>query len=410
MSGQVAERRKLYILGIGGAGGAILSTLLQYVDGLKRKNDENGVILESGIAGWTILNSAIDDVQKLWISKTRGWDRPAIIANTMIGKGLHDYNGAGMNWENAERWMEHDTTVRGNAPAPRIFELIDRAEIEDAQAVLIIHGVGKGTGCGAAPVIARFLKAQFPMKAIFTVTVLPFRDEIGGGHADNGIAGFTKIVECADVVMAISNRILFEQSQQQYEGGSRSIEEIRAEINSLLVNLIELLIVSSISDFYSLVDHDLNDIVELVKKHSHGVTSDNAGVIVPFMGKTLSGDLFFLLVTLPEEGMLAECNLRTARAGIFLFVGPPQKIEEIMSDTNKEKAESIFFQTVQRDILYPNVPLYLWYVEMPSVEELKLLAMLVNPELEDLKLMMARVGREEIKAKATSVFDYLGGV
>jgi hypothetical protein len=49
-------------------------------------------------------------------------------------------------------------------------------------------------------------------------------------------------------------------------------------------------------------------------------------------------------------------------------------------------------------------------VEMPSVDELKLLAMLVNPELEDLKLMMARVGREEIKAKATSVFNYLGGV
>jgi cell division GTPase FtsZ len=330
-----------------------------------------------------------------------------IIDNNMIGRGLHDYIGAGMNWEHAEKWMEHDTTIQENDEIPRIFEIVDRKKIEDAQAVLIIHGVGRGTGCGAAPVIARFLKEQFPMKAIFTLTVLPFRDEIGGGHADNGIAGFTKIVESADVVMAISNRILFDRLQQ-YERGLRSVEDIKGEINSVLVKLIELLIVSFISDFYSLVDHDLNDIVELLKKHGDEVNGKNAGIIAAFIGKTLSGDLFFLLVTLPEEGMLAECDLRTAKGAIFLFVGPSQKIEEIMNDTNKKKEDSIFFKTVQRDILYPNAPLYPWYVEMPALKELYLLALLFNPEIEDLNIMLERAENEEIKAKAKLILNYQG--
>ena len=407
MKGKGEVRKKLYVFGIGGAGGAILSTFLKYVDELKRNNDENGVILESGIEGWTILNTAIDDVQKLWISKKRGWDRAIITDNNMIGRGLHDYKGAGMNWEHAEKWMEHDTTIQENAEIPRIFEIVDKTKIDDAQVVLIIHGVGKGTGSGAAPVIARFLKEQFPRKAIFTFTVLPFRDEIGEGQADNGIVGFTKIVESADVVMAISNRILFDRLQQ-YERGSWSIEDIKEEINSLLVKLIELLLVSSISDFYSLVDHDLNDIVELLKKHGYEANGKNAGIIAPFIGKTLSGDLFYLLVTLPEEGMLADCNLRTAKAAIFLFVGPHQRIKEIMDDTNKKKEDSIFFKTVQRDILYPNIPLYPWYVEMPAQKELHLLALLINPEIEDLNIMLERAESEEIKAKAKPIFNYLG--
>ena len=407
MKGKGEVRKKLYVFGIGGAGGAILSTFLKYVDELKRNNDENGVILESGIEGWTILNTAIDDVQKLWISKKRGWDRAIITDNNMIGRGLHDYKGAGMNWEHAEKWMEHDTTIQENAEIPRIFEIVDKTKIDDAQVVLIIHGVGKGTGSGAAPVIARFLKEQFPRKAIFTFTVLPFRDEIGEGQADNGIVGFTKIVESADVVMAISNRILFDRLQQ-YERGSWSIEDIKEEINSLLVKLIELLIVSSISDFYSLVDHDLNDIVELAKKHGHEINGKNAGIIAPFIGKTMSGDLFYLLVTLPEEGMLAECNLRTAKGAIFLFVGPSQRIKEIMNDANKKKDDSIFFKTVQRDILYPNIPLYLWYVEMPALKELHLLALLFDPEIEDLNIMLERAESEEIKAKAKSIFNYQG--
>ena len=251
------------------------------------------------------------------------------------------------------------------------------------------------------------MKEQFPRKAIFTLTVLPFRDEIEGGQADNGIVGFTKIVESADVVMAISNRILFDRLQQ-YERGSWSIEDIKEEINSLLVKLIELLIVSSISDFYSLVDHDLNDIVELLKKHGYEANGKNAGIIAPFIGKTMSGDLFYLLVTLPEEGMLAECNLRTAKGAIFLFVGPSQRIKEIMNDANKKKDDSIFFKTVQRDILYPNIPLYLWYVEMPALKELHLLALLFDPEIEDLNIMLERAESEEIKAKAKSIFNYQG--
>jgi cell division protein FtsZ len=80
-----------------------------------------------------------------------------------------------------------------------------RAHCAEADVVIIVAGLGGGTGSGAAPVIAQLAKDEGAL--VLGVLILPFEWE-GGRRQQQSIEALQLIKACADSVVCISNQQL----------------------------------------------------------------------------------------------------------------------------------------------------------------------------------------------------------
>ncbi len=161
-------RTKIKVIGVGGAGGKSLNTMIPAeIEGVE----------------YIAINT---DSQALSCCIAR--------EKIQIGKGVTDGLGAGGNPEKGRQAAEED------------IELINEA-IEDARILFLTAGFGGGTGTGVTPVIARAAREQGLLTIAIVTKPFEFEGNFKMRVAEDGIRELKGTI---DTVMTIPNQRLFE--------------------------------------------------------------------------------------------------------------------------------------------------------------------------------------------------------
>ncbi|MFC6784437.1 hypothetical protein ACFQFH_00700 [Halobaculum halobium] len=151
--------RKWFLIGIGGAGNNIVDAVLMRRDTLARNHEDRARIWQGGLAGYGLLNTNIAELEQTYYTKElKEYSRNDLLSNSIIGFGKHGYSGMGYRWSNGAKVAEADF-ADGSNPFRDRWDMTSQ-DIRDAQAVMLVHSVTKGTGCGATPVIAEKLREE----------------------------------------------------------------------------------------------------------------------------------------------------------------------------------------------------------------------------------------------------------
>jgi len=209
---------KIKVMGIGGAGGNIVSRI--YLAGLKCET--------------IILNT---DIQAL--SRVRAHH---VI---QIGESTTKGGGAGADPELGRKSAEESL--------PHIIP-----KIEDADLLILVAGLGNGTGTGASPVIAQYAKER----RILTIGVftLPFRFE---GKDYIAYSAISEIEKHLNTMIIIDNNEI-----PNITSLDSSVKEAYAKVDEVVKNCIESII--SIIQDYSEINVDFNDLKALISRGGVG--------------------------------------------------------------------------------------------------------------------------------------------
>ncbi len=188
---------RIVVIGVGGAGN----------NAVNRMVDENIRNVEFYVA----------NTDKLVLSTSRAPNR--IILGDEKTKGL----GAGGNPEAGE--------AAANVSKDKI-----KAAVEGADMVFIAAGMGKGTGTGAAPVIAQIAKDCGAL--VVAIVTRPFTIE-GPRRTENASHGLAKLKEIVDAIIIVSNdRLLMSLGNATVDEAFSASDKILAQSVKTVADLI----------------------------------------------------------------------------------------------------------------------------------------------------------------------------
>ncbi len=134
--------------------------------------------------------------------------------------------GTGMLWEvGAEiARKERDKIIRALGPIEHRYE---------SDAFLLVAGAAGGTGSGAMPVVAEYLKECFAHKPIYALTVLPFDHEVDHG-GPTAIRALYNTAVCLKLVSSVADAVILVDNQRFIRKGL-SLENNMRRINETIV-------------------------------------------------------------------------------------------------------------------------------------------------------------------------------
>jgi cell division GTPase FtsZ len=166
------------------------------------------------VRGALAVNSAKADLQNLDID------------TTLIGQDRVKGHGVGGDNELGAQIMQENAT--------EVLDNMDGRITTEAEAVVVVAGLGGGTGSGGAPMLVRELQRIYEMP-IYLLGILPGDDEGGLYQANAGRSLKTGIRE-ADSVMLVDN--------DAWRGSGDSVGEGYDRINEAIAQRIGLLLAS----------------------------------------------------------------------------------------------------------------------------------------------------------------------
>lgn len=412
--------KKWLIVGVGGAGNHILDAILMRRDTLREQNHTLGQVWEGGIADYLSLNTNENEVYETYYAQIdKEYTLESLISNCMIGHNQHAYSGAGRDWEFGRDLMEHDFEGERNALIERWD--IDRQSLGGAQAIMLIHSVTKGTGCGATPVLAENLREMLEssgpeghgtgVKPILSSVVIPSEDEIGGSEMVRGVIGIARLSKAVDGILPFDNAQLEvirsdiaanidQQLLQTYNPPKYNT------INRLLVSFFEGFTMSSTPISYDAsatqrISGDVFDVPDSIRPAIQKYPADSdieydpAVVMVPVMGRhsgpTDSDDLDTLVRSTLLQGQFIEFEPDTAWGGTFMIYGPEEKMETLSPLLVDNKLKSIIGgeDFLDRESTEPgeSVDIYVNQLVVPQVDSVHLWGLIWNPRLPTLEQM-----------------------
>ncbi|MFB6299639.1 MAG: tubulin/FtsZ family protein [Halobacteriales archaeon] len=164
---------KVALIGVGQAGGKLAQALTEYDQRL------GGEAIRGAIA----VNTAQSDLQSIDIEPV------------LIGQGRVKGQGVGGDNELGAEIMQSD--------ANEVMGALDGTLTADVEAILVIAGLGGGTGSGGAPVLINQLK-QIYDRPVYGLGILPGRDE-GAMYLANAGRSLKTLVREADSLLLIDN-------------------------------------------------------------------------------------------------------------------------------------------------------------------------------------------------------------
>ncbi|WP_299266347.1 tubulin/FtsZ family protein [Halorientalis sp.] len=193
---------KVVLIGVGQAGGKIAQALAEF-------DYDRGF---EAVQGAFAVNTARADLQNIDID------------TMLIGQDRVKGHGVGGDNELGAEIMQ--------AEATEVMDELDGRVTSQADAVIVVAGLGGGTGSGGAPMLTRELKRVYTMP-VYGLAVLPGRDEgaIYQANAGRSLKTFTRE---ADSVLVIDN--------DAWKTSNESIEEGFAAINDRIAERIGLLL------------------------------------------------------------------------------------------------------------------------------------------------------------------------
>jgi cell division GTPase FtsZ len=193
---------KVVLIGVGQAGGKLTQVLAEF-------DHEMGF---GAVQGAFAVNTAKTDFQSLDID------------TMLIGQDRVKGHGVGGDNELGAEIMQ--------AEAIEVMDELDARISTNAEAVMIIAGLGGGTGSGGAPALAKELKRVYEVP-VYVLGILPGRDE-GSLYQANAGRSLKTVVRESDSTLLIDNDA-WRTSDETVEKGFENINEQIAQRVGLLL-------------------------------------------------------------------------------------------------------------------------------------------------------------------------------
>ena len=333
-----------FLIGVGGAGINVVTQFLSQarVPGLTPMS-MSGINMR-GLAGFALLTTNIMELLKPETAQILGADAPTgelgaekksthvkLAEKHIIGHKLHRWMGSGANPNLARAWAEKDDLL--TAHGGKLDEATDPEGLwRQAQGFILVHGVGKGTGCGATPVIAKRIKKELKgSPAVFSLTILPqlpkhgYRVQVAAEREiTNALIGLADIVKAVDGVFICENAHLAMHIAQ--ESLPRSADFYR-RLNQPIIELLNTLFISKVH-VETGVQTDIMDIQQHCRVSSP--EPDMGSIQVPCHWVTSAPTDLSIMVrnALSDPAKMAPCDERTA-SDVYLMEVLPRSYHHI---------------------------------------------------------------------------------
>lgn len=414
-----AYGKKWYLIGVGGAGNNILDAILLRRETLEENHEQRAVIWNGGLAGYGSLNTNVSELEQTYYAQEEhGYSRNDLLPNCIIGFGKHDYAGAGRRWDIGRDLIEADFEDDSNPIQDRWD--INPQRLKDSQAVMFLHSVTKGTGCGAAPVLADMVRDRvlsddvIVNKPFFSSIVLPSRGgeytDFGGRAMVNGIVGLTRASKSVDAIIPFDNHRL-EEVTGDIRPQIHRLDEYNPpqyeELNKPLVAFLEAFTMSSVPQF---LDRDatmsiMGDVFDPADsfrpvQDKYQVDPEReytpAVILAPVLGRSRA-DSFdrskveILIRNALFQNKLAEFDPTTSWGGTFLLYGPEEKMAQISELVQENVLSDILaseaFLDADGTTGTESIDIHINQLVTPYLDDVFLWGTLWNPEMPPLSKM-----------------------
>lgn len=407
--------KKWYMIGVGGAGNNIMDAILLRKDTLERNNEDRALVWRGGLAGYGMLNTNIAELEQTYYAQElKEYNRLDLMTNAIIGQDKHDYSGMGRRWDNGEKVLRADFE-EGNPFRDRWD--MDPQDIQDSQALMFVHSVTKGTGCGATPALAEKVREEVLSddyvidKAILSSVVIPSaEDKFGGRARTNGAVGLARMSQTADAIIPFNNERL-QEVQGDVKPSIDGIEKYNppqyTELNKPLVAFLEAFTMSSTPQ---IVDQDATmsihgevfDVSDSFRpvEDKYPLDIDReytpAVILAPVLGRSRDAQLDksgleILVRNALFHNRLSDFDPTTAWGGTFLVYGPEEKMEHVSPYVNDNTLREIIggeeFLNVDDVSGAESIDVHISQMVIPYLDDVYLWGTLWNPRMPSLEAM-----------------------
>jgi cell division GTPase FtsZ len=195
---------KVVLIGVGQAGGRIAQALAEFD-------------LDMGfdaIMGAVAVNTAKADLSSLDID------------TVLVGRDRVKGHGVGGDNELGAEIMQSDVT--------EVTDALDGRVVAETDAIVLVAGLGGGTGSGGAPVLAHELRRVYDIP-VYGLGILPGRSE-GSIYQINAGRSLKTLVRETDATLLIDNDAWHESDESVEEAFTSINEEIARRIGTLLAS------------------------------------------------------------------------------------------------------------------------------------------------------------------------------
>ena len=417
-----ATGNKWQMIGIGGAGNHILDAILLRRETLREQNSPLAQVWDGGLADYAGLNTNIAELgDTFYAQQDREFSKESLITNGMIGYRHHNYSGAGRNWKVGRTLMQKDFEGEKNAIRDRLD--VNQRDLEASQAVMLIHSVTKGTGCGSTPVLAKNIRnlvsegtgvadATTLSKPILSSVVLPSETEFGASEMVRGVVGMAYLSKHVDGIIPFDNSKLDAQRTDfAVDIDQAALEHYNppmyTDVNRLLVTFLEAFTMSSTPQSADTtgterISGEVFDVPDSFRpvQRKYSIASDRAYtpavVMAPVIGTTSASRfdrarLDTLARSTLLQGQLVDFDPKSAWGGTFMAYGPAEKMEELEPLLQDGELTSILsgqdFLAHEQYDGPSSIDIYVNQLVVPHVDNVYLWGLIWNPNLPTLERM-----------------------
>ncbi|MFW5974486.1 MAG: tubulin/FtsZ family protein [Natrialbaceae archaeon] len=195
---------KVVLIGVGQAGGKVTQTLAEF-------DHEMGF---GAVQGAFAVNTAKADLHSLGID------------TMLIGQDRVKGHGVGGDNELGAEIMQTEAT--------EVMDGLDARISTEAEAVMIVAGLGGGTGSGGSPALAKELKRVYDVP-VYVLGILPGRDE-GSLYQANAGRSLKTVVRESDSALLIDNDAWRTSDETVEEGFENINQQIAQRVGLLLAS------------------------------------------------------------------------------------------------------------------------------------------------------------------------------
>jgi len=278
---------KVVLIGVGQAGGKITQRLAEY-----------DYDMDFGaVQGAMAVNTARADLRNLDID------------SMLIGRDRVKGHGVGGDNELGADIMQQEAT--------EVMDGLDAKLTSEAEAVVLVAGIGGGTGSGGAPVLAHELERVYDVP-VYVLGVLPGRDE-GSIYQANAGRSLKTLVREADSLLLVDN--------DAWRTAGESVHEGFAEINDKIAQRFGLLFASGEVGAVDEVAESVVDSSEIVNTLRPGGMA--AIGYASAAASSDAGDNVNAITSTTRNALLTGTsvpNVVKARTGLLVVAGQPERI------------------------------------------------------------------------------------
>ncbi|MFW6435614.1 MAG: tubulin/FtsZ family protein [Halovenus sp.] len=276
---------KVVLIGVGQAGGKVTQRLAEF-------DDQMGF---GAIRGAFAVNTAKADLQSLAID------------TMLIGQDRVKGHGVGGDNELGAQIMQDEAT--------EVMDMLDGRVTTEAEAVVIVAGLGGGTGSGGSPALAKELKRVYDIP-VYVLGILPGRNE-GALYQVNAGRSLKTVIRESDSAILIDN--------DAWRTSDETVEEGFDNINQQIAQRVGLLFAAG--EVVDGVGESVVDSSEIIN------TLRNGGIAslgyASAEASEEAGDNVNAITSTTRKSLLTSMSLPnavTAEAALLVIAGQPERI------------------------------------------------------------------------------------